>query len=73
MIKCIFHEEKLNPIDTFCEKHILLYSRPACCGILIWQNLKGLAELANLTVLASNKSLNNNVAVKLLHMHNTKN
>ena len=46
MIKCIFHLEKLNAIDTVCEKHILLFSRPACCGILTWQNLKGLAELA---------------------------
>ena len=50
MIKCVFHQEKLDPIDTVYEKHILSFSRPACRGILTWWNLKGLAELANLTV-----------------------
>ena len=39
-----------DAIDTIYEKHILSFSRPACCGILTWWNLKGLAELANLTV-----------------------
>ena len=32
------------------EKHILTFSRPVFCGNLAWQNLKGLVELANLTV-----------------------
>ena len=38
-------------LALFVKKHILLFSRPACCGNLTWWNLKGLAELANLTVL----------------------
>ena len=50
MIKCVFHKKKLNSIDTFYEKHILSFSRPVFCGNLTWQNLKGLVELANLTV-----------------------
>ena len=37
-------------LALFVKKHILLFSRPACCGNLTWWNLKGLAELANLTV-----------------------
>ena len=51
LVKCVFLKEKLDPIDTVYEKHILSFSRPACRGILTWWNLKGLAELANLTVL----------------------
>ena len=50
LIKCVFLKEKLDPIDTVYEKHILSLSRLACLGILTWWNLKGLAELANLTV-----------------------
>ena len=50
LIKCVFLKEKLDPIDTVYEKHILSFSRPACRGILTWWNLEGLAELANLTV-----------------------
>ena len=52
---CVFLKEKLDPIDTVYEKHILSFSRPAFCEILTWWNLKGLAELANLTV--TNKNL----------------
>ena len=37
-------------LDTVYEKHILSFSKPASRGILTWWNLKGLAELANLTV-----------------------
>ena len=33
------------------KKTFLSFSRPASRGILTWCNLKGLAELANLTVL----------------------
>ena len=50
MIKFVFHKEKLDPIDTVYEKHILSFSRGAFHGILTWWNLKGLAKLANLTV-----------------------
>ena len=32
------------------DKHILSFSRPVFCRILTWQNLEGLAELANLTI-----------------------
>ena len=35
MIKCVFHKEKLNAIDTVYEKHILSFSRQACCGNLV--------------------------------------
>ena len=52
MIKCIFHLRE-TAIDTVYGKHILLISRSACCRILTWWNLKGLAELANLTVYLS--------------------
>ena len=54
---------KLLEIDKTCfslsvkfssilfEKHIILsFSIPVCCGNLTWLNLKGLAELVNLTV-----------------------
>ena len=44
------HKEKLNTIDTVYEKHIFSLSRPSFCGNLTWRNLKGLVELANLTV-----------------------
>ena len=50
-----------DPIDTVTlfEKHILSFSRPGCHGILIWWNLKGLVELANLTVMCQRgRSLN---------------
>ena len=30
---------------TLFEKHILSFSKPACCEDLAWRNLKGLAEL----------------------------
>ena len=31
MIKCVFHKEKLDPIDTVNEKHIYPFARPDCC------------------------------------------
>ena len=50
MIKCVFSEHgQLNSVTLF-EKHILSFSKPTCCEDLAWQKLKGLAELANLTV-----------------------
>ena len=51
MIKCVFHKEKLNAIDTVYDKHIYhSQSRPVFCENLTWQNSKGQVELANLTV-----------------------
>ena len=46
-----------NDKQFFSENHILSLLRPACCENLTWQNLtcrnlKVLAELANLTVMA---------------------
>ena len=35
---------------SVCEKHISSFSRPVICKNLVWQNLKGLVELFNLTV-----------------------
>ena len=35
---------------TMFVNNTFYYSQDACCGILTWRNLKGLAESANLTV-----------------------
>ena len=48
-IKWVFYKEKLNTIGTVYEKHIY-HSRTVFCGKLTRWNLKGQAELANLTV-----------------------
>ena len=53
MIKRVFLKEKLKTIATVYEKHILSFTTVQdqfFCGKLTWQNLKGLADLANLTV-----------------------
>ena len=52
MIKYVFHKEKLSAKDTVYEKHVLSFLRPVFCGYLTWRNLKGLVELANLTVIS---------------------
>ena len=54
MIKFVFHKKCQLYSVSLCEKFILSFSRPAFCWNLTWWNLKGLAELANLTV----KSIN---------------
>lgn len=41
---------------SVCENNILSFSRPDFCENLTWWNLKGLAELAHLTVLIQNMS-----------------
>ena len=51
MLKCVFHKEKLNAIDTVYEKYILSFSKPVFWGTLTWRNLKGLVELTKLTVI----------------------
>ena len=52
MIKCVFHKEKPDPIDTVYEKHIYHSQDQLVVGF--WPGslveLKGLAKLANLTV-----------------------
>ena len=51
MIKCVFHKQcQLYSVSLY-EKFILSFSRPVFCWNLTWQNLDGLAKLANLTVL----------------------
>ena len=49
---CFFlkREKKLNVIDTVYYKHILSFSRLVCYGNSTRQNLKKLAESANLTI-----------------------
>ena len=39
MIKFAFHTEKLNDIDTVCEKYIFIILKTVCC-----RDLKGLAK-----------------------------
>ena len=51
MIECVFHEHGQLNLVTLFEKHILSFSRPACCEDLAWQNLK--AERKGLTELDS--------------------
>ena len=50
MLKFVFHKKCQLYSVSLCEKLILSFSRPAFCWNLTWWNLKGLAELANLTV-----------------------
>ena len=51
MTKCVFHKQcQLYSVSLY-EKFILSFSRPVFCWNLTWQNLDGLAKLANLTEL----------------------